>query len=308
MRTRLLLTSLVAGAVLALALVGPAVAGDDDVGIKKRVIVGTFIDKSDHHWYHGNDPGTGMADMLITALVKSGKFRVFERMALQELLDEKGLNESDLANPATGPAQKLEIGDFLIKATITEFGYKEKKLGGSLAKGVLKGAGVTEYTARVAVDLRIINIGTSEVVLAESVDKSEKSRSLGVRTEDFSFASENTFDEHVVGKATRKVINEIVKKISEQTKNVAWTGLLIVADEFLFIDGGTELGIKAGMEFMVKRKDKEVKHPKTGKILKIIYTDIGTIRATEVEEGVTTCESVSGSGFQSEDFVVLKKK
>jgi len=310
MRSRRVFTAaLIAALLLSVMATGSVLAGDDkDFGIKKRVIVGTFVDKSDHHWYHGNDPGSGMADMLITALVKSGKFKVFERMALQELLDEKGLNESDLASPAIGPAQKLQIGDFMVKATITEFGYKEKKIGGSLAKGLLNKAGVTEYTARVAVDLRIINIGTSEIVLAESVDKSEKSRSLGVSTDEFSFGSENTFDEHVVGKATRKVINEIVEKVAKQTKDVPWTGLLIVADEFLFIDAGTELGIKPGMEFEIKRKDKEVKHPKTGKILKVIYTDIGTVKATEVEEGVTTCKVLSGSGFQSEDFVVLKKK
>jgi len=281
----------------------------EDVGLKKKAIVGKFIDKSDHHWYHGNDPGEGMADMLITALVKSGKFRIYERMALDEILAEKNLSLSDLANPGTEAARKLEIGDVLVKATITEFGYKEETIGGTAKKvfGKSIGGGVTTYTARVGVDLRVVSIGTSEILLAEDVAATENSKSLGVKTSDFAFNDQKKFDEHVVGKATRKVINKIVELVSEQTKNMPWTGILIVADEFMFIDAGTEIGITTGMEFDVKRQTKVVKHPKTGKILKVLYDEIGKVKATEVEEGVTTVVPVSGSGFANEDFVLYKK-
>lgn len=291
---------------LALAVFNQALA--QDIGLKKKAIVGTFEDKSDHHWYHGNDPGEGMADMLITALVKSGKFRVYERMALDELLTEKNLSLSDLANPGTEAAKKLEIGDVLVKATITEFGYKEETLGGTAKKVLGKsiGGGVTTYTARVGVDLRIVSVGTSEILLAEDVAETEDSKSLGVSTEDFSFNDEKSFDEHVVGKATRKVINRIVELVSKQTDNMPWTGVLIVADDLMFIDAGTEIGIKSGMEFDVKRQSKIVTHPKTGKVLKIVYDDIGRIKATEVEEGVTTVVPVSGSGFVNEDIVEFK--
>ncbi len=290
-------------------ITGSVTAKDAEIGLKKKVIVGTFEDKSDHSWYYGNNPGDGMADMLITALVKSGKFKVFERAALNEILAEKNLSESDLANPSVEVARKLEIGDILVKATITEFGYKEETIGGSASKllGKSIGGGVTTYTARVAVDLRLISIGTSEVLLAEDVAASENSRSLGVSTEDFSFEDQKSFDEHVVGKATRKVINQIVEKVAEQSQNMPWTGILIVAEDLMFIDAGTEIGITSGMQFEVKRQSKVVTHPKTGKVLKILYDDIGVVGATEVEEGITTVKVVSGSGFQNEDFVMLKK-
>ena len=77
----------------------PAFAGDAP-GIKFRVFVGEFANKASHGWYRGPSPGSGMADMLITELVKSGKFRVFERAALDELLREKNMSMSDLANPS----------------------------------------------------------------------------------------------------------------------------------------------------------------------------------------------------------------
>lgn len=292
---------------IVLALVAGSAWADDEAGIKFRVIVGEFEDKAEHGWYHGPGPGKGMADMLITALMQSGKFRVFERAALDELLAEKNLSMSDLANPGAAAGQKLEIGDILVKASITEFGYKESKTGGSLVSGVLKKASVGSYTGRVAVDIRMIDIGTGEVLYADSVDKSETSRSLGLRTEDFSFGNQTKFDEHVVGKATRKVIDSVVDELADQVKNKPWQGVMITADDFLFIDGGTELGLRPGMEFDVLRQGKVVKHPKTGKVLKVLTDEVGVVTATEVEEGITTVEAKSGQGFQTGDLVRIRK-
>lgn len=293
-------------AVVLLALAAGVAAAADGPTIKFRVIVGEFEDKAEHQWYHGPGPGEGMADMLITALVKTGEFRVFERAALDELLAEKNLSLSDLANPGVAAEQKFEVGDLLVKASITEFGYKEGTVGGSLASKALKRASVGSYTGRVAVDIRLIDIGTSEVLWAETVDKSETSRSLGVATNKFSFGDQKNFDEHVVGKATRKVVNAVVDKLEAETRDRPWQGLLITADEFLFLDGGVELGIEPGMRFEVLRNGKVVKHPKTGKVLKIIRNTVGVVEATEVEEGVTTVVAVEGSGFETGDVVRLK--
>lgn len=299
---------LVLAGMLAILVFTANLYADDDVGVKKRVIVGSFEDKASHNWYHGVPPGTGMADMLITALVKSGKFKVYERAALDEILSEKGLSESDLADPGMEASKKLAIGDFLIKASITEFGYKEKKIGGSISGAFVKGGGLTEYSGRVGVDLRIINIGTSEVITAEALADDETSRSLGLATDKFTFGDVNTFDDHVVGKATRKVIDQIVEKLDKQAGSIPWSGTLIVADDLMFIDAGTEIGIKPGMKFAVKRFSKEVKHPKTGKVLKVLYDDIGVVKATEVEQGVTTVEAVSGQGFVDGDMVTSMEK
>jgi len=290
---------------LAIGAAGSLAGEKEAIGSKIRVIVGTFQDKSAHRWYHGADPGTGMADMLISALVKSGKFKVFARAQLEEILAEKNLSLSDLANPGVEAANKLEIGDYLVSASITEFGYKEKKVGGS--KFGLGKLGFTEYTGRVAVDLQLIHLGTSEIIFADNVNKSEKSRSLGIGTGDFSFGSQNTFDDHVVGKATRKTINAIADILSKNVSVQAWPGgYLIVSDDMLFFETGSEMGIKNGMKFDVKRIKKEIKN-RDGKVIKVIYENIGVIDVTEVEEGLTTCRAVSGSGFLNDDLVRPQK-
>ena len=302
------ITSLMMLLIFLFALAVPAMAGDKDegtIGAKLRVIVGAFKDKSDHRWYYGADPGTGMADMLISALVKSGKFKVYAREQLDEILAEKNLSVSDLADPGVEAANKLAIGDYLVSASITEFGYKEKKVGGSkLGLGKL---GFTTYTGRVAVDLQLISIGTSEVIIAEDIAKKESSKSLGVGTGDFSFGSDTKFDDHVVGKATRKTINAIVDLLSKNVKPKAWEGgYLIVADDLFFFEAGSEMGIKPGMKLDVKRVKKEVKN-RDGKVIKVLYQDVGVLEVTEVDEGLSTCKAVSGSGFQNDDLVKPKK-
>lgn len=308
-RTRLLsfvlLLGLCAAATTAGCFLTPATALAG-AGIKHRVIVGDFEMKADHRWYHGPDPGAGLADMLTTALMKSGRFRVYERAALQEILAEKSLSMSGLADPTVEASKKLEIGDILVKGIVTEFGYKESKGGVGLKRIGVK-VGKKTYSSRVAVDLRLVSVGTGEILWADTVDGSESSSSFGIDTRRISIGDKKAFDETVVGKATRKVIDKIVQKLGEQTRNLPWTGILIVADEYLFVDAGSEIGLKPGMEFKVRRLAKEVKHPKTGKILKRIYTDMGVVKATEVEEGVTTVVPVSGTGFLTGDFITLKQ-
>ena len=92
---------------------------------------------------------------------------------------------------------------------------------------------------------------------------------------------------------------------------VILVGNLTRDPELRYIPSGTavtEIGLAVGMEFAVKRLEKEVKHPTDGRVLKRIYEEVGVVKATEVEEGVTTVEAVTGTGFETGDLVVLKKE
>ena len=112
----------------------------------------------------------------------------------------------------------------------------------------------------------------------------------------------------MVGKATRKTINAIVELLSKNVKAQAWPGgYLIVADDLFFVEAGSEMGIKPGMIFEVKRVKKEVKN-RDGKVIKVLYDTIGELKVIEVEEGLSTLEAISGSGFQNDDLVRPKKK
>jgi len=79
-----------------------------DAQLKKRVAVGRFEDRTGSG-YHSL--GDGVADMLITALVKSGKFMVVERQEIERVIQEQKFGESFMVTPETAP------GLFAIGAT-----------------------------------------------------------------------------------------------------------------------------------------------------------------------------------------------
>jgi len=56
--------------------------GSDLANLKKRVAVVAFTDKANY----GHNIGSGIADMLVTALVESKKFIVVERNELNKIL------------------------------------------------------------------------------------------------------------------------------------------------------------------------------------------------------------------------------
>ncbi|MGQ0645913.1 MAG: CsgG/HfaB family protein, partial [Elusimicrobiota bacterium] len=104
---------------------------------KKRVAVFTFQDKTDrsYHWWGGKSVGDGMADMLATALVKSGRYRVMERQQMEHLLKEQGLGAAGVVTPQSAAKIGKMLGvELAVMGAVTEFGYKKQSTGGALKK------------------------------------------------------------------------------------------------------------------------------------------------------------------------------
>lgn len=74
-----------------LGIVG--LCADEEIyqGTKKRIAVADFEDKSAHPWWTGDNVGTGMSDMLATALMESGRFTVLERQRVEDIIGEQDL-------------------------------------------------------------------------------------------------------------------------------------------------------------------------------------------------------------------------
>ena len=82
-----------------------------DAQPKKRLAVARFDDGAA---YHGS--GAGIADMLATALVKSGKFLVVERKDLEKVLNEQKLGASGII---TAAPEMLEVCRMIGKVSAT---------------------------------------------------------------------------------------------------------------------------------------------------------------------------------------------
>lgn len=277
--------------------------------LKKRVAVFTFEDKSDQgwHWWDGKSPGDGMADMLTTTLVKSGKYVVVERQEITQVLDEQKLGQTGLVTPQSAAEMGKLLGvELAIMGAVTEFGHSSGGTGGRI-KGI--GIGVKKQTATVAVDVRFVNTTTGEILAAENVRKEESSGGLSISTPKFGFDNRNDFDNSLVGKATREAIDAIVGLVDAQMAQLPWEGkILMIRGNTIFVKPGSDAGVKVGDTFAVYSKGEELIDPDTGLSLGSVETKVGTIEVTSIVSGGKAAQAVIklGSGFKKGDLVRLK--
>ena len=73
----------------------------------------------------------------------------------------------------------------------------------------------------------------------------------------------------------------------------------ILSDKYIVITAGALAGVKVGMTFVVLSQGEEVKDPGTGAVLGRWELPKGYLRATHVQERLTTCEGIPAPGQDS---------
>ncbi|MCM8780277.1 MAG: hypothetical protein NC914_03955 [Candidatus Omnitrophica bacterium] len=145
-------------------------------GPKARVAVADFDVKAARG---SREIGSGLREMLITALVNSNRFRVVERQALGAVMQEQELAASGAAQPGSVQRGQIQTADIIISAAVTEFEPHASGGGagiggyGGVAGGILGGlVGGMMTKAHMALALRIIDTSTSEVLASTRVQGS----------------------------------------------------------------------------------------------------------------------------------------
>lgn len=107
--------------------------------------------------------GTGVADIFIAEAYESQQFRITERAEIDQILFEQDLARSGRVNPATAAEiGRIEGAELLVLGSVSEFGI-ETTGGGGLVLGIFGGAAET-VTARVAVEIRLVDTDTAEIM------------------------------------------------------------------------------------------------------------------------------------------------
>jgi curli biogenesis system outer membrane secretion channel CsgG len=256
---------------------------------KKRVAVlnfdyGTIRDR----WWPGDwDIGKGISDMLVTELVKEGTFSVIERKQLEAVLGEQKLGLSGVVDTQTATQIGKVLGvDAVIVGSITRFSIETKTIGTG-GVGRIFGypdVGVSVTTASVAIDARLIDTTTAEVV-AVAEGKSEKKRSgVEITVESLSgtaFGSRG-FEESILGEATRQATADLVKKLSPEA--VVDAVVAYAEEGIVVMDAGLKQGVRIGQTLYVMKVKKEIKSPRTGEVIKKIMETIAVLEVTEADD------------------------
>lgn len=191
----------------------------DAHGLRARIAVAQFKDKSNNRRWWNKEIGDGMADQLTTALVGTNRFIVLERANLDSVLAEQDLVTSGRVSADTGAAYgEIEGAEIAVIASVTEFddGSKGASVGGSSLLGdVFNSVSAGFSGTHMAIDLRLVDTRTSRILFATSVEG-------GSNDYDFTAAATN-FGGSLLGgdlsawsntpkeKALREIIDKTVK-------------------------------------------------------------------------------------------------
>ena len=297
---------------------------------KPRVAVldfdyGTVMSASSSIFGTNVDIGRGISALLVTNLVRNGSFSVIDRDALSTVLAEQNFSNSNRADPASAARIGKVLGvDYIIVGTITQFGNETNKQNVGGGGGNWHGFGVgsighSNSKANVAIDARIINVDTAEI-LAAAEGKGESSRSglalgggggnwKGMGAGNVDFGSSN-FQSTIIGEATKKAVDALATDLGTQASRLTVRAVKIdaliaaVDGGQIILNAGARAGIHSGDQLTVVRVGREIKDPATGQVIRRLTSTIGTIQAVDVDDTLSVCNVVSGSGFQVGDHAV----
>lgn len=273
------------------------------------------------------DVGKGITSLLLTKLVNDGTYSVIEREMLDNILKEQNLSVSDRSDPSTAcKIGKLLSVDAIVVGTVTQFGFETRTTDVGAAISTLAsfspygiggfGAGIKSHKskAHVAIDARVVDINTSEVLAA--VHGAGESRRSGVSL--FGGGSgidmcSSGFASSIAGEATLAAVDQIggqiitcAAKIPDNQSIAAANVEGKIADVTgtqVIVNVGKQNGLATGDNLQVQRAYKTVKDPTTGKVLKELSNTIAVVTVSQVDPDSATGNIIKGSGVRVGDTV-----
>jgi len=151
--------------------------------------------------YGVQDIGGKAAEMMTTALFKTGQFDMVERRQIKRVIEEQRFQSSSLVDPATAVRIGRILGArYVVTGAVTEIGFQEASI-------------LINVTAcRVSLDVRIIDVETSRVLAAE-VGEGRSTRTGVMFQENIFDAVRKSSMESWIGEALRHATEDAAGKI-----------------------------------------------------------------------------------------------
>lgn len=176
---------------------------------KPRIGVLRFTNDTSAGWWNSS-VGRDLQDMLSSELVSTKAFQVLERKELDAVLGEQELGASGRIDPSTRAKMgKLKGAKYLVAATVSAFQENTSGTGGGIGIGPIS-IGGRKDKAYMAVDLKVIDTTTGEIVDARTVEASSSGGGLSLGGGVGIFrGSLSKYEKTPTGKAIRACIIEI---------------------------------------------------------------------------------------------------
>ncbi len=263
-------------------------------GLKRRIGVVDFENKAP---YAQARIGQTATDILITELVKSGKFIVVDRDKMNKLLEEQKLGQSGAIDPNTAARVGKILGlNAIVTGSISQFGVKSEGKDFLISESKQQ---IVECT----VDIRVVDVETGQVLLADSgkgVSRKASGKFLGM-------GNQSKYDETLEGEALRAAIVKFVDNIISQVNKKQWSCLVAAVNNgHIYLNAGQEAGLEVGQKLDVFSQGAEIIDPSSGIVLGREEEKIGTLKiGSFMGDAASIADVISGSTPKPKDLCRL---
>ena len=244
----------------------------------------------------------GVADLLVTGLVQSDKYTVVERSEIETILAEQNLGASGRVDASTA----AEIGRILgvnavIIGSVTQFDLQQQSGGGG-AFGI--GARTQKTTADVAIDVRVVDTNTAEILHVAQGSGSQNQSDSQVSVFGINAGASTSNEGKLLTLATEQAVKEISDSMKQEASNIAALQdtlpqvdavVASVSGNTVVLNKGNNDRYREGMTVSIERVTEEVKDPETGEVIRQLTAEVGTVELTDVDGKSSLGKLVSGS-------------
>jgi curli biogenesis system outer membrane secretion channel CsgG len=245
-------------------------------------------------WHINSELSKAATDLMINALIKTERFRVFERIKLDAILEEQDFQVySGRVDPSTAVKIGKMLGvDLIVTGSVTSIFY-QKSGGIKLGPVSLK-----KSSASVTMTVRAINVTTGEIIFSE-VKKGTTSKSgVSIRIPmagGFGLSSESVSDIFsAIEDVCQQAAVEFAVKAEFDTATISslpLEGYVVKVESTssgeitqVYINLGEDSGIQVGNEIKIFQEGEVILDPKTNEVLDRELDLIAQARITEVKE------------------------
>ncbi len=265
-------------------------------------------------------PVNGIDAIVIDSLSQTGRFRLVERTALDNVLAEQDLAASGrIAKPSGAKTGNVLGAEYLVQLVVTDYETKtsgtDKGIGGILAKRVplLGGIKAGSSQGRVGLNLRLIDAETSEIIFTKQIESVIKETNLAFGGAGLigdiglgGFMSQ--YSKTPIGQAVIAGVNQATFELIKQIGSKSAEGSVVKADATQIYTNLGQDSVAVGDRLQVLKKGEELIDPETGISLGGSTTSLGEIEVSQVQEKFSIAKPVSLSGTPARGDKVVSTK
>jgi len=256
-------------------------------GPRLRIAVVEFENKT----VYGTRLGTAAADILVTELARTNRFILIERQKLERVMAEQKLGLTGAVEASSAAQMGRVLGAAaIVTGAVSQYGFKTTGNDVLLMES-------KKQQAEAAVDVRIIDAETAQILYAESGKGTAQSSTgsfLGL-------GSRSSYDESLEGNALRNAITSFAANVVRRLTQIPWSCRVAEMDgQTIYLDAGLASGLDAGSVLEVIQLGAEIKSPSTGLVIGHKETKLGQCRVIQhMGEDASTAQMLEGGKLPS---------